>query len=125
MALISYIPVPYTVKLDLIANIYGMKVSSLSVAYEESNGIFKVLRRERERERERERKREKLSASALDFVHEDRDSTSGYNESSICFVGFSARFSGYGCFMCILLHACHVRDVWAGSGGCVDKITRS
>jgi hypothetical protein len=89
-----------------------MKVSSLSVAYEESNGIFKVLRRERERE--------KLSASALDFVHEDRDSTSGYNESSICFVGFSARFSGYGCFMCILLHACHV--VGAGHGVLIKSL---
>ena len=90
MALISCIPVPYTVKLDLIANIYGMKVSSLSVAYEESNGIFKVSRRERERERERE----KLSASALEFVHEDRDSTSGYNESSICLLAFPHAFQG-------------------------------
>ena len=63
MAVIFCIPVPY----DLTTSISGMKGSSFSIAYEESIGIFKILRQERERERETQREREREAASFDSF----------------------------------------------------------
>ena len=122
------------VRMALISSLYHILYCktwpySQHIWYESKFPFSRVWRIERyfqsiETEREREREREAVSVSSR-FCSWGQGQHKWIQREFHLFVGFSARFSGYGCFMCILLHACHVRDVGAGNGVCVDKITRS